>query len=230
MRDTPTSIMLFAAGFGTRMGNLTAEQPKPMVPVAGRPLVDHALDQVIPMGFETVVANLHYKPEALAAHLSKRGIILSLESPDILETGGGLRAALSYLGTRPVFTMNTDAIWIGPNPLQSLLQAWEPDRMDALLMCVSPDNAVGHSGTGDFLLSGSGHLSRGKGLIYSGAQIIKTDLLHDIRKTAFSLNIVWEKMLKQQRLFGLEYHGTWCDVGQPESIPLAECALKAHNV
>jgi N-acetyl-alpha-D-muramate 1-phosphate uridylyltransferase len=230
MRDTPTSIMLFAAGFGTRMGNLTAEQPKPMVPVAGRPLVDHALDQVIPMGFETVVANLHYKPEALAAHLSKRGIILSLESPDILETGGGLRAALSHLGTRPVFTMNTDAIWIGPNPLQALLQAWEQDRMDALLLCVSPDNAVGHSGTGDFLLSRSGRLSRGKGLIYSGAQIIKTDLLHDIRKTAFSLNIVWEEMLKQQRLFGLEYHGAWCDVGQPESIPLAERALKAHNV
>ena len=230
MRDTPTSIMLFAAGFGTRMGNLTAEQPKPMVPVAGRPLVDHALDQVSPMGFEKVVANVHYKPDVLAAHLSQHGVILSRESPDILETGGGLRAALPYLGGGPVFTMNTDAIWVGSNPLQALSQAWEPDSMDALLMCVSPENAVGQSGAGDFFLAGSGRLSRGKGLIYSGAQIIKTDMLHDVPQAAFSLNIVWEEMLKHQRLFGLEYRGKWCDVGQPESIPLAEAALTARNV
>ena len=126
--------MLFAAGFGTRMGALTAERPKPLIAVAGKPLIDHALDLVEPLGLARVVANLHYKPEPLIAHLSGRGILFSHETPDILETGGGLRHALPLLGRGPVFTMNTDAVWRGPNPLTLLAEAWNPDRMDAILI------------------------------------------------------------------------------------------------
>ena len=131
--------MLFAAGFGTRMGALTATQPKPMIPVAGRPLIDHALDHVWAYKPQKVVANLHYLPEALEKHLATANIALSLEAPDILETGGGLRAALPLLGPAPVFTMNTDAIWRGPNPLAHLAQAWDPAYMDALLLCIPRD-------------------------------------------------------------------------------------------
>lgn len=222
--------MLFAAGFGTRMGALTAEQPKPMVPVAGRPLIDHALDLIEPLALPRVVVNLHYRPEPLRAHLNGRGVAFSLETPDILDTGGGLRQALPLLGDGPVFTMNTDAIWQGPNPLDLLSRAWDPARMDALLICVPRENAIGHAGAGDFLLDADGRLSRGPGHVYGGVQIVKTDGLADIPQRAFSLNLLWNRMAEAGRLFGLAYPGHWCDVGHPEGIALAERLLEARDV
>lgn len=230
MRNDPDAVMLFAAGFGTRMGALTATQPKPMIKVAGRPLVDHALDLVRPLRPARVVANLHYKPDALAAHLSANDVALSIESPQILETGGGLRAALPLLGNGPVFTLNTDAIWCGPNPLGLLRDAWQPGHMNALLMCVPKERAIGHTRNGDFTTDTAGRATRGPGEIYCGAQIIKTDGLAAIDQTAFSLNLLWDQMLAQGGLYCLTYPGTWCDVGQPESIPLAETMLESGHV
>ena len=222
--------MLFAAGFGTRMGALTTDTPKPMIEVAGRRLIDHALDLVTPMGLSRIVANLHYKPEPLIAYLNGRNIIFSHETPDILETGGGLRHALPLLGDDPVFTMNTDAVWRGPNPLELLACAWNPTEMDALLICVPRAQAVGHAGKGDFLLDDQGRITRGPGHVYGGVQIIKTDGLHAMPDNAFSLNLLWNQMGANNRLFGLEYPGTWCDVGHPDGITLAEKMLDTPNV
>lgn len=222
--------MLFAAGFGTRMGPLTVTRPKPMIEVAGRPLVDYALDLVRPMGLSKIVANLHYKPETLAAHLALNNVALSYEQPDILDTGGGLRAALPLLGAGPVYTMNTDAVWQGVNPLKHLADAWQPEKMDALLLCIPPENAKGHTGLGDFVFDAGGNLVRGQGLIYSGAQIIKTNGLKLVDETAFSLNVLWDRMIESKRLFGLTYPGKWCDVGQPESIAKAEAMLGNPHV
>ena len=230
MRNDPRSVMIFAAGFGTRMGPLTADRPKPMIPVAGRPLIDHALDVVDGYGPDRVVVNLHYKPEALRQHLSGRSIQFSEETPDILETGGGLRAALPLLGGGPVFTMNSDAVWSGPNPLRLLADAWRPDRMDALLLCIDKAQAIGHTGPGDFVIDDAGHARRGPGAVYSGLQIIKTDTLHAIPDRAFSLNLLWNRMLTDGRLFALPYPGKWCDVGTPEGIDLAEDMVKSGDV
>ncbi len=222
--------MLFAAGFGTRMGALTAEQPKPMIPVAGRPLIDHALALVDEMGVPRVVVNLHHKPDPLIDHLEGRGIAFSLEQPDILDTGGGLRQALPMLGDGPVFTLNTDAVWRGPNPLSLLAEAWDPARMDALLICVPPANAIGHKGAGDFLITPDGQITRGPGHVYGGVQILKTDRLAAIEDKAFSLNLLWNRMAEDGRLFGLDYPGKWCDVGHPEGIALAEALLEDGHV
>ncbi len=222
--------MLFAAGFGTRMGTLTKACPKPLVEVSGRPLIDHTLDLVRAYAPEKIVANLHYLPDQIEAHLSGREIGFSVEHPDILETGGGLRAALPMLGTDPVFTMNTDAIWRGSNPLNLLADLWQPDRMDALLLCIPKPQALGHTGTGDFLIGDDGRATRGHGLIYSGLQITKTDLLATIPQRAFSLNLVWDEMLKGRRLHAAIYPGLWCDVGRPESIELAENMLQGADV
>ncbi|WP_164661523.1 nucleotidyltransferase family protein [Tropicibacter sp. Alg240-R139] len=222
MTQAPHTAMLFAAGFGTRMKHLTKDRPKPMIPVAGRPLVDHTIDLARNAGIETLVANLHYLPEMLADHLTPKGVKLSWELPDILETGGGLKAALPLLGDDPVITMNTDAIWSGPNPVSQLLQAWNADTMDALLMCVPAPQALGHSGGGDFTLNAQGKLSRGGSLTYGGIQILKTDLLETIDQSAFSLNMLWDRMHDQRRLHGLSYPGRWCDVGHPDGIALAE--------
>lgn len=230
MRDDPQAVMLFAAGFGTRMGALTAHRPKPLIPVAGRTLMDRSLDLVEDAGLRRKVVNLHYKAEILRDHLAGTDVLISHETPEILETGGGLRHALPLLGDGPVFTMNTDAVWKGPNPLQLARGAWEPDRMDGLLICIRRDNALGHSGRGDFLLDPQGKLRRGEGYVYGGVQIIKTGRLADIEESAFSLNVLWDMMLQQERLFGLPYPGTWCDVGRPEGVAQAESLIGTSDV
>lgn len=225
MRNHPTSVMLFAAGFGTRMKHLTEDRPKPMIEVSGRPLIAHALDLAHEIEPDQIVANLHYKPQMLFEYLEPRGVRAILEEPDILETGGGLKNALPVLGEEPVFTLNTDAVWSGPNPLCLLRDAWDPARMDGLLVCMTQNNAIGHSGQGDFRIAPSGVLTRGAEEIYAGAQVIKTDRLCCIAERTFSLNLLWDMMLAEGRLFGLSYPGKWCDVGHPDGIIAAEKLL-----
>lgn len=226
MCDRPQALMLFAAGFGTRMAPLTADRPKPLIPVAGRALLDHALALTDGAKLRQIVVNTHYKAQMIHDHLVGRaGIALSDEQPDILDTGGGLRHALPLLGSGPVFTMNTDAVWTGPNPLQTLMGVWRPAQMDALLLLVPRAQAVGHAGQGDFVIGDGGRLTRGRGLIYSGVQILRTEGLTDIPDTVFSLNLLWNRMLESGRIYGVAHPGGWCDVGHPGGIKLAETML-----
>jgi len=225
----PDTVMLFAAGFGTRMGALTAQRPKPLVPVAGRALIDHALDLTAAAGISKTVVNLHYRGQMIRDHLAGRQILFA-EEPEILETGGGLKAALPLLGPDPVLTLNSDAIWQGPNPIEALLAAWDPTRMDALMMLIPPKQALGYAGKGDFHMAEGGQLTRGPGAIYGGVQILKTEGLAEIDQNAFSLNLLWDQMLANGRLFGLTYPGTWCDVGNPDGLQLAEDLIGTKDV
>ncbi len=222
--------MLFAAGFGTRMGALTRNRPKPLIPVAGRALLDHTRDLVAAAGITRVVVNAHYLADQIVDHLAGTPVLISRESPDILDTGGGLRQALPLLGPGPVFTANTDVLWQGANPFESLRRAWRPDEMDALLLCVPPQNALGHDGGGDFLLGADGRLSRGAGLVYGGVQIIRTEGLEAIADSAFSLNLLWNEIAASGRLFGLCHDGLWCDVGHPGGIALGDSMLGGGDV
>lgn len=225
MRDHPEALMLFAAGFGTRMGALTATRPKPLIPVAGRALIDHALDLAEAARIRRTVVNTHYLPDQIATHLAPRPTVALSHEETILETGGGLRQALPLLGPGPVFTLNSDAVWTGANPLEQLRAAWQPERMDALLLLIAPGTAQGHSGAGDFLLDGEGRILRGPGLVYSGAQILRPDGLHGIEGPVFSLNLLWNRIIAQGRAFGIVHRGGWCDVGHPAGIALAEAML-----
>ena len=188
-------------------------------------MIDHTLEIARGVAPETIFANLHYLPHMLVEHLADTGVQTILETPEILETGGGLLNALPILGDAPVITMNTDAIWSGPNPVKMALDAWKPDQMDALLVCVPVSKTVGYSGNGDFAIDATGRLLRGNGSVYGGVQIIKTDRLAAVSETAFSLNLIWNQMLKDERLFGINYTGNWCDVGHPDGIKLAEDML-----
>jgi len=217
-------IILFAAGKGTRMGDLTKDRPKPMVEVAGKPLIDHALQIANAADVGPIVVNLHYLPQLLKAHLSGQDIVFSDETDGLLETGGGLRKALPLLCSNPVLTMNTDAVWNGPNPIETLKNAWQP-QMEALLLLVKKQNVSGHLGAGDFGINAEGRLHRAPDLIYTGVQIIRTDVLSEITEDAFSMNLAWDIIAKRNGLFGAVYDGKWCDVGQPSSIPLAEAML-----
>lgn len=226
MRRFP--VMLFAAGFGTRMGALTKDRPKPLVQVAGRSLLDHALEVTEAVRPTRQVVNLHYLGEQIAAHLAGRDVALSWEREEILETGGGLRAALPLLGAGPVMTLNTDAVWTGANPLAELAAAWDPVRMEGLVLLAPVARAEGFTGTGDFVLDAEGRVSRAAGragYAYLGAQILQTDRLAHVAARAFSLNLIWDQMIAAGRLFGVVHQGGWCDVGRPEGIAQAETML-----
>jgi MurNAc alpha-1-phosphate uridylyltransferase len=203
------------------MGALTRDTPKPLIQVAGKPLIDHALDFTEAADVGTKVVNLHYRGDMIRQHLNGRGIIFSDESDTLRETGGGLLHALPLLGSNPVITMNTDAVWHGPNPLTQIINAWDA-KMEALLLVVEKQNVSGHLGAGDFGIDDKGHLHRALDTIYTGVQIIRTDILAEIQETAFSMNVAWNKIAERGGLFGTVYDGKWCDVGQPSSIPLAE--------
>ena len=219
MPDRPGALMLFAAGFGTRMGALTRDRPKPLVQVAGRPLIDYALDLGREAGIGRIVANAHYHAEQVVAHLAPLGVPVSREASQILDTGGGLRRALPLLGPGPVYTLNPDAIWTGQNPLDELAGAWDPGCMDALLLLGEmPDR-------GDFALGADARLTRGGSLTYLGAQIIDPAILDDFPEEVFSLNRAWDLLAARGRLFGALHRGGWCDVGTPEGVGEAERML-----
>lgn len=221
--------MIFAAGLGTRMGDLVSDRPKPMIPVAGRPLIDHALEIARQADVAKIVVNTHYKAKILTDHIRNSHAEISHESPTLLETGGGLRNALPLLGTDPVFTLNSDAVWAGPNPINQLAAAWNPETMDALLLLIRPECAFGHTGPGDFSAPDNDRqIVRGPGLIYSGAQIIQTQDLNTVPEVAFSLNVIWDLFLARRRLCAIVYDGKWCDVGKPRGIADAENMLTDH--
>lgn len=221
------SLMIFAAGFGTRMAELTNDLPKPMLPLSGRPMIDHAIDLARKAGVRSIVANTHYLSEIIEPHLIGLGVEFSREEPDILDTGGGLRAAGQRL-LSPTFTMNPDAAWVGGNPLIELTNAWQ-DHMQALLLLVPSGRAQGRDGCGDFSVEG-GRLIRGGPLIYTGAQIIRTTGLVDIPSKVFSLNEYWDKLAEAGDLYGTIYSGHWCDIGTPKGLKLAENMLDFRHV
>ncbi len=208
---TPDAAMIFAAGFGTRMGSLTADTPKPMLKVGGRPMIDHAIGQLRDAGIERLVANTHYLPETLEAHLARLNVI-TLREEVILETGGGLRAAVGTLDCDPVITINPDVLWRGPNPVTQLCEAWHP-TMSALLMLV-PSEASHQS---DFSLE-KGEIGRSGPYRYTGLQIIRTDRLHEIEEDAFSLNTYWDLLMSSGPVHGCVYAGTWTDIGTQAAL------------
>ncbi|WP_449042055.1 nucleotidyltransferase family protein [Paracoccus sp. (in: a-proteobacteria)] len=219
------TLMLFAAGKGTRMAPLTDTTPKPLIPVAGQPLLDRALDLARAGGARRIVVNIHHLGDQIARHLAGSEAVVSDETDLLLETGGGLRRALPLLGAGPVLTLNPDAVWTGPNPVAALRAGWDAARMDALLMLVPLDRARGRLGGGDFTLETGGRISRGGDLVYTGCQIIRTEGLAAIPQQVFSLNLLWDRLLARGRVFGMVHKGEWCDVGRPDCIPLAEAML-----
>ena len=231
MHHASFPVMIFAAGFGKRMGALTADRPKPLVEVAGRPLIDHALDCARDGApGARIVANTHYRADQLDPWLRDRGVEVAREDA-ILETGGGLKAALPRLGgdgsggPDAVATLNSDAIFTGANPLAQLARSWDPARMDGLLLLLPLDRARTGRATGDFTMDEDGRLTRGGALIHTGAQVIAAAPVAGVTDDAFSLNVVWDRLIDRGRLFGLVHRGGWCDVGDPDGILRAEAML-----
>jgi N-acetyl-alpha-D-muramate 1-phosphate uridylyltransferase len=221
-------VMIFAAGLGTRMGALTADRPKPLIPVAGRPLLDHALAAARAVRPPRIVVNTHAHAEQIAAHLRRSAPDVTIShEPERLETGGGLKRALPLLDGSPVFTLNADAVWSPPDPLALLAGAWNPSRMTALLVIVPRAAARAHPGHGDFFLAPDGRLTHRDAApeapyVYTGAQLLDTSGVGAIAENAFSLWRVWKPLLAEGRLHGVVHPGPWIDVGTPAGLAATE--------
>jgi MurNAc alpha-1-phosphate uridylyltransferase len=232
----PQVAMLMAAGLGKRMRPLTATRPKPLVEVAGKPLIDHALDRLRAAGIGRVVVNVHYLPDALEAHLARRAsdldIAISDERGQLLETGGGVAHALPLLGEQPFFVANADNLWVdGPvDTLRLLASRWDDATMDALLLVVPLARANCHAGRGDFHMDAAGRLARRRParvapFVYTGVQLVHPRLFADVPAGSFSTNILWDRAIAAQRAYGVVHQGLWFDVGHPAAIPATEAML-----
>lgn len=229
------TAMVLAAGLGKRMRPLTASQPKPLVRVAGRALIDHALDRLVEAGVARAVVNVHYLADALEAHVTARNapqVTISDERALLLETGGGMVNAMPQLPD-PFFALNADNIWLdGPvGAFAELSRRWDPDRMDALLLVVSHARAANFSGPGDFHMDPLGKLTRRQDgriapFIYTGIQLVSHRLLRDAPEGPFSTNILWNRAIEEGRLYGLSFSGLWFEVGTPQAIRPTEEALQ----
>ena len=232
MRPSIKRAMILAAGLGKRMRPVTDTLPKPLVPVGGRALIDHALDRAAESGIETAIVNVHYLADLVEAHVRTRRrprIVISDERGELLETGGGIRKALPLLGPDPFLVLNSDSLWIDratPN-LVRLQEALDPERMDLLLLVAESGKSLGYQGRGDFSIDGSRRLQR-RGerasvpFVYAGVAILKPQLFDDTPDGAFSLNRLFDRAIVAGRLYGMPLDGQWLHVGTPDAIAAAE--------
>ncbi len=240
MTANPQTAMIMAAGLGTRMRPLTETMPKPMVVVAGKPLIEYALDSVRAAGVDRVIVNVHYLPDQIEAYMAEHvgdlDVVISDERDQLLETGGGLMKIQTHIAGDPFYCINSDAIWTEDdgNVLQQLAAHWDDDAMDALLLLVPKMRAFHHRGKGDFSIDGAGRLIRrgdndSAPYIFTGIQLISKRLLRGAPDGPFSTNILWNRAIEEGRLFGLEHQGDWYDIGAPDAIAPTEQALAALN-
>lgn len=229
------TAMVLAAGLGKRMRPLTATTPKPLVRVAGKPLIDYSLDALHGAGIARAVVNVHYLADALEAHVAKRGarpaVTVSDERALLLETGGGMVKAAPLLPD-PFFCLNSDNIWLdGPrNVFRELSAAWDAERMDALLLLVPHARAFNYRGKGDFHLDPLGKVSRRRSgriapFIFTGIQLASHRLLRDAPQGPFSTNLLWTRAMEEGRLYGISHTGLWFEVGDPGAIAPTEAWL-----
>jgi MurNAc alpha-1-phosphate uridylyltransferase len=217
------------------MRPLTNRLPKPLVPVAGRPLIDHVLDRIAAAGIARAIVNVHFMADRIEAHLAGRAvpaIAISDERERLLDTGGGVRRALPLLGADAFLVHNSDAIWIehGVSNLLRLCAAFDPARMDGLMLLADRATSRGYSGHGDFELGAEARLVRvtadtTAACVFAGVSIAHPRLLRDTPEGPFSLNRVWDRALAEGRLFGHLLEGTWMHVGDSDAVAAAERCL-----
>ncbi len=229
------TAMVLAAGKGTRMRELAADRPKPLVKVRDTPLIDGVLDRLSTAGIAKAVVNVHHFAGPLREHLTSRRepeIAISDESDRLLDTGGGVARALEHFGDRPFFVLNADVLWLDgrANTLSRLARRWSDDDMDALLLMCVAVHVIGYEGLGDFTMADDGRLSRREEqcvapFVFSGLQILHPRLFDTVSGDVFSLNRLWDKAESDGRLFGLIHEGAWMHVGTPEGVSAAENVL-----
>ncbi|MEH6640775.1 N-acetylmuramate alpha-1-phosphate uridylyltransferase MurU [Vreelandella glaciei] len=215
--------MILAAGLGKRMRPLTDHCPKPLLPVAGKPLIVHHLERLREAGIDDVVINVSYRAEQIIDALGGGDdyglrIHWSRETAP-LETGGGIQQALPLLGEAPFLLINGD-VWCEALPNVQALQG------DDLAHLVLVDNPSHHS-DGDFGLAGGRvNQTSNERLTYAGISVIHPALLAGQPQGAFALAPLLRAAIDNQRVSGEHYTGQWVDVGTPERLAALESQLQ----
>jgi len=239
MTKSSPAAMVMAAGLGTRMHPLTATRPKPLVELNGTALIDYTLHRLAARNISPIVVNVHYLPDMLEHHLAHSTIaevIIADERVELLDTGGGALANLDILGPEPFLVLNSDSLWIddGEDNLSALMDLWDDDKMDCLMLLAPRHDSVGYSGDGDFDIGADGKLQRrahGKKVpyVYTGCCLIHPRAFISAPKGAFSLNLLWDQVHEKQRLYGVALNGLWLHIGTPEALRAAEEKLKQSD-
>jgi MurNAc alpha-1-phosphate uridylyltransferase len=235
------TAMVLAAGLGERMRPLTLTMPKPLVSLAGKPLIDHVLDRLADAGVGTAVVNVHYFPEQLEAHVTNRRgrapeTLISDERGVLLDTGGGVKKALPLLGPGPFFIHNADSVWSegATSALSRMLRNWNPAAMDCLLLLAPVATSIGYAARGDFTMSQDGRLvRRGANEVvpfaFAGVSLCDERLFENAPQGRFSLNLLWDLALAKGRLYGMRLDGRWMHVGTPAALAEAEAAFEREG-
>lgn len=232
----PRTAMVLAAGLGTRMRPLTDSTPKALVPVAGKPLIDHVLDRLRDAGAERAVVNVHHFADQMEAHLAKRtdlDVQIADERASLLDSGGGIKHAAGLLGREPIYVANIDSLWLeGERPaLETLKAAWDPAAMDILLLLVARGQGIGFEGPEGFLRDTTGRLTHSTDpgspspFANMGIAILKPQLFDSQPEGAFSIIPIWHRLQAEGRLHGVPMDGFWMHVGDPAARDEAEARL-----
>ncbi|WP_338721599.1 nucleotidyltransferase family protein [Devosia sp. XK-2] len=219
-------VMLLAAGLGARLRPITDTLPKPLVPVAGTPLIERVMANARAEGARRFVANAHYRADQVLAHFG--GLLKVNREEALLDTGGGVKAALPMLHSDPFLVMNTDAFWPeGSDAPLARMQARYEDEADIVLLCAQPARASGFARSHDFCLDPMGTVTRDYGapVIYAGVALMGRGLFADTPDGAFSLNLLFEAALERESLKGVVLDAPWYHVGDAEGLAAAERAL-----
>jgi len=236
MTPGPKTAMVLAAGMGTRMRPLTDSLPKALVPVAGRALIDRVLDKLAEAGVERAVVNVHHFADQVEAHLKDRTdleVLISDEREGLLDSGGGIQHARALLGEDPIFVANIDSLWLeGATPaLEGLKAAWNPQRMDLLLLLVRRGHGIGFEGPQGFLMDEAGRLTHSASpdvvtpFANVGFGILKPQILDGQSDPAFSIIPIWHRLQAGGRLYGAPMDAFWMHVGDPAARDEAEARL-----
>ena len=233
--------MVFGAGLGTRMMPLTADKPKPLVEVCGKPMIEYTFDKLKEFGIKKVVVNTHYKPEKLQNYIKGyKGLNIEYIHEDVLlNTGGGLLQALPLLGKEPFFVINGDIVWRDKSEknslLQSMIEIWD-SKTKAVLVLQTTKNAIGYDGNGDFFLSDKNEIlvnnnAKTKPYVFTGIQLLRPELLDEFELSPFSLIEVYKKNINNSGVLegvkGLVMKNSeWFHIGTPDGVDLAEKIMK----
>lgn len=216
-------VMLLAAGRGERMRPLTDQCPKPLLKVAGKPLIHWHLEHLVAAGFTEIVINLSWLGEQIAAALgdgARYGVAIqySREPSPALETGGGIFNALPLLGAAPFLLVNGDVF----TDIDFGALRLAPDDLGQLVLVPNP----AHNPQGDFGLDAGRVLQQGgQRLTYSGIALLRPELLAGAQGGRFPLSPWLNRARDAGRLGGQLHAGRWLDIGTPARLAQLDAEL-----
>ena len=202
--------MILAAGLGKRMQPLTLKTPKPLLEINNYTLLERAINLLISHGVQEISINVHYLPDQIKSFINRKKfkvkITISNEENLLLDTGGGVLKGTQNFGDNPFFVINPDTVW-GKNYLEELksLEVIYLKNNKPTLLLVNKKLSIDPSFKGDFNLNNE-KISRDSEnqFIFTGLQIINRSVFTNEKSEVFPLNKVWDKLIKDKNLLGLE--------------------------